>query len=57
MFNNPMGVEQRAGENIEAQHREELTIDIQKHAGYLPSVPAGSSSLAYLLEGIQVRIG
>ena len=46
MFNNPMGAGQRAGENIEAQFREEL-IDIRERAdGYLPSGgPAGSSSL------------
>jgi hypothetical protein len=46
MFNNPMGAGRRAGENIEAQFREEL-IDIRKRAeGYLPSSGlAGSSSL------------
>jgi hypothetical protein len=41
-----LGAGQRAGENIEAEFREEL-IDIRKRAeGYLPSGgPAGSSSL------------
>ena len=47
MFNNPMGVGQGAGENIEAEFREEELDDIRKRAeGCLPfGGPAGSSSL------------
>lgn len=47
MFNNPMGAERRAGENIEAEFRNEF-IEIRRRAeGYLPfSGPTGSSSLS-----------